>query len=46
MAFFNMALFLAGWLVVVVGGILLLVAGFKQGIGWGLAMLFSPRSRR
>lgn len=38
----SMLLILAGLLVSLVGGVMCLVAAFKEGIGWGLAYLFVP----
>jgi hypothetical protein len=40
MSILGTTLFALGWLVIMIGGIMMLVAGFRAGVGWGLAMLF------
>lgn len=40
LSFIFLALMVIGWLFILVGGIMFLIAGFRESIVWGLAMLF------
>jgi len=42
MAAIGMLLVLVGWLVSLVGGIMVLIEAFKNSVVWGLASLFIP----
>ena len=40
MSFVVLTLMIAGGIVMFVGGIMFLIAAFKEGVGWGLGCLF------
>lgn len=42
MAIVLLGLTVVGWLVMLVGGILILIAAFKENIWWGLGSLLLP----